>query len=66
MLIRWQALSNPPKEENPSIAKSRVVKLAQLSDVLPRGTRMADAQQRRRQLDERERGFARRIGQLRR
>jgi hypothetical protein len=65
MLIRWQALRHPPKEENPSIAKSRLVKLAQLGDVLPPGTRMADAQQRRHQIDERERGFARRIGQLR-
>jgi hypothetical protein len=65
MLIRWQALRHPPKEENPSIAKSRLVKLAQLGDVLPPGTRMADAQQRRHQIGERERGFARRIGQLR-
>jgi hypothetical protein len=66
MLIRWQALPHPPKDENPSIAKSRLVKLAQLGDVLPLGTRMADAQARRRQIDQRERAFARRIGQLRR
>jgi hypothetical protein len=66
MLIRWQALRHPPKEENPAIAKSRLVKLVQLGDVLPPGTRMVDAQQRRHQIDERERGFARRIGQLRR
>jgi hypothetical protein len=65
MLIRWQALPHPPKEENPSIATSRLVKLAQLHDVLPRGTRMADAQERRRQIEQREQGFARRIGQLR-
>ena len=66
MLIRWQALPHPPQDENPSIAKSRLVKLAQLGDVLPPNTRMADAQERRRQIDQRERAFARRIGQLRR
>jgi hypothetical protein len=65
MLIRWQALPHPPKEENPAIATARLVKLSQLADVLPPGTRMAGAQERRRQIEQRERGFARRIGQLR-
>jgi hypothetical protein len=66
MLIRWQALPHPPKEENPSIAKSRLVKLAQLGGVLPPGTRMVDVRERRRQIDERERAFTRRIGILHR
>jgi hypothetical protein len=66
MLIRWQALAHPPKAENPSIARARLVKLSELDSVLPPETRMADAQERRRQVEERQRGFARRIGQLRR
>ncbi len=66
MLIRWQALPHPPKEEKPSIAAARLVKLARLGDALPSGTKMVDARERRRQIEQRERGFARRIGQLRR
>ena len=65
MLIRWQALPSPPKEENPSIAKSQLVKLSGLYDVLPPGTKMITAQERQRQLEERASGFARRITQLR-
>ncbi len=65
MLIRWQALPAPPKEEDPSIAKSQLVKLARLGDVLPAGARMVTAQERRRQVQTREAGFARRIGILR-
>ena len=65
MLIRWQALASPPKQEDPSIAKSQLVKLSKLGDVLPAGTRMVSAQERRRQVEAREAGFARRIGILR-
>jgi hypothetical protein len=49
-----------------SIAKLQPIKLLKLSDVLAVGTRMAGADERRRQAKERERGYARRIGQLRR
>jgi hypothetical protein len=66
MLIRWQALAHPPKEETRSIAQSRLVKLSALASVLAPRTRMANAQERGRQIEQRQRGFARRIGQLRR
>jgi hypothetical protein len=66
MLIRWQALPHPPKPENSSIAHTKVIKLSELGAVLPRGTRMADGRERQRQIEQRQRGFARRIGQLRR
>ncbi len=66
MLIRWQALPHPPQQQNRSIAQTRLIKLSELESVLAPRTRMADAQERRRQIERRERGFARRIGQLRR
>src|SRR5579885_898241 len=65
MLIRWQALPHPPKDENPDIARAALVKISELERVLPPGMRMADAAERRHQIEQRERGFARRIGMLR-
>jgi hypothetical protein len=49
-----------------SIAKLQPIKLLKLSDALAVGTRMAGADERRRQVQERDRGCARRIGRLRR
>jgi hypothetical protein len=49
-----------------SIAKLQPVKLSKLAGVPAAGTRMTGADERRRQAQERERGYTRRIGQLRR
>lgn len=64
MLVRWQSLPFEPKPEE-GIIDSKLVKLKRLMEELPPQTRRFSAQDRRRQIQEREQGYARRIGMLR-
>jgi hypothetical protein len=64
MLVRWQSLPFAPKTVE-GIVDSQLVKLSRLVEELPAGTRRFSAEDRRRQIEEREQGFARRIGILR-
>jgi hypothetical protein len=63
-LVRWQSLPFGPKPEE-GIIDSKLVKLTRLMDELPPQTRRFSADDRRRQIQEREQGYARRIGMLR-
>lgn len=61
IMVRWQNLPKPPVDGGPQIT-ARVVKLAELSQVLPTGTKQVTAQERARTLAARVAGYQRRIG----
>lgn len=64
MLVRWQSLPFAPKTIE-GIIDSKLVKLSHLMNELPPETRLFSVEHRRRQIHEREQGYARRIGMLR-
>jgi hypothetical protein len=64
MLVRWQALPFAPKVME-GIADTKLVELSRLMNELPPETRKFTAADRRRQIQEREQGYSRRIGMLR-
>ncbi|HYK16547.1 MAG TPA: hypothetical protein VEV37_00940, partial [Bryobacteraceae bacterium] len=64
MLVRWQSLPFAPKAME-GIIDSKLVKLSRLMNELPADTPLFSAEDRRRQIQQREQGYARRIGMLR-
>jgi hypothetical protein len=64
MLVRWQSLPFAPKTVE-GIIDTKLVKLTRPMNELPPDTRTFSAVDRRRQIQEREQGYQRRIGMLR-
>jgi hypothetical protein len=64
MLVRWQSLPFAPTTME-GIIDSKLVKLSRLMNELPAQTRRFSADDRRRQIEDRQRGYERRIGMLR-